>query len=420
MIYKRNKWYWMDNVVNDVRYREPLKTKNWQEAKTKEKERLVEIAQGKAGAHGVTAKQTFDSAADLYIEDRMLHSAEKTCRTDRERSRPLRKAFGDQSLRKIKSHQILAYQKARLDSGVSGRTINLEVGLLRRILKKYKQWARIADDVRMLPEQPKPARVLKPHEKRRLLEVASLKPEWEIAYYATVLALNTTMRSCEIRGLRWKNIDLEEKTLEIRRQTTKTDAGARVIPLNRDAQMALAHLRSRSEQLGADADDAYVFPACEHGEIRESVPMKGWRTAWRSLTKAAELKGLRFHDLRHQAITELAESNLSDQTIMSIAGHVSRRMLEHYSHIRTEAKRHAVECLEMPSDEVSQGAPNSLAKLDASAYVTKHVTNARPEDVGTPQPIETTNTPAPARTGDPLLRRQVLYPAELRAHTSPH
>jgi integrase len=36
------------------------------------------------------------------------------------------------------------------------------------------------------------------------------------------------------------------------------------------------------------------------------------------------LAGLRFHDLRHCAITNLAESQDSDQTIMSIAGHVSQ------------------------------------------------------------------------------------------------
>ena len=49
--------------------------------------------------------------------------------------------------------------------------------------------------------------------------------------------------------------------------------------------------------------------------------------------------------MQHTAITKLAESMTSEQTIMSIAGHVSRRMLEHYSHIRQEAKRRAVESL---------------------------------------------------------------------------
>ncbi|HEX5735718.1 MAG TPA: tyrosine-type recombinase/integrase [Blastocatellia bacterium] len=73
--------------------------------------------------------------------------------------------------------------------------------------------------------------------------------------------------------------------------------------------------------------------------------MSSWRTAWRKLTKKAGLPGLRFHDLRHTAITELAESGASEQIIMAIAGHVSRSMLERYSHVRLEAKREALEVI---------------------------------------------------------------------------
>jgi hypothetical protein len=51
---------------------------------------------------------------------------------------------------------------------------------------------------------------------------------------------------------------------------------------------------------------------------------------------------LRFHDLRHHSITELAESGASEQTIKAIAGHFSERMLARYSHIRLEAKRNAL------------------------------------------------------------------------------
>jgi len=59
------------------------------------------------------------------------------------------------------------------------------------------------------------------------------------------------------------------------------------------------------------------------------------------------LSGFRFHDLRHCAITQLAENGASDSTIMAIAAHVSRRMLERYSHVRMEAKRKAKETLAM-------------------------------------------------------------------------
>jgi integrase len=59
----------------------------------------------------------------------------------------------------------------------------------------------------------------------------------------------------------------------------------------------------------------------------------------------AGLSTLRFHDLRHAAITNVAKSRASDQTIVSIAGHVSQKMLEHYCHIRMAAERSAVDAI---------------------------------------------------------------------------
>jgi integrase len=92
--------------------------------------------------------------------------------------------------------------------------------------------------------------------------------------------------------------------------------------------------------------------------------VKSRRTAWRTLTKEGGLPGLRFHDLRHCAITQLAENGTSDSTIMAIAGHVSRRMLERYSHVRMEAKRRAMEAL--------------AVSTKTAGYDTTHDTNVVP------------------------------------------
>jgi hypothetical protein len=69
-----------------------------------------------------------------------------------------------------------------------------------------------------------------------------------------------------------------------------------------------------------------------------------WDTAWSGA--GAGLNGLRFHDLRHTVITELAEMGVADHVLESISGHLSRRMLEHYSHIRIDAKRQALDALD--------------------------------------------------------------------------
>jgi integrase len=104
-------------------------------------------------------------------------------------------------------------------------------------------------------------------------------------------------------------------------------------------------LVDRATKLGIARAECYVFPSCENAHIDAARPQKSWRTAWRNLTRASELKGLRFHDFRHPCITELFEGGAPEAAVLSIAGHVSRKMMEHYSHIRMEAKRKALEVL---------------------------------------------------------------------------
>jgi integrase len=187
------------------------------------------------------------------------------------------------------------------------------------------------------------ARVLEPEEKRRLFEVAKTNPNWTIAYAAALIAASTTARGADLRSLRWSDVDLFGGVLTI--PDSKSEAGKRRIPLNADAMLGFRLLLDRASMLGIAGPEYYVFPSCEHSHIDATRPQKTWRTSWRRLTRAAGLKGLRFHDLRHQCITELLEAGAPEAAVLSIAGHVSRRMMEHYSHIRMEAKRKAIEGL---------------------------------------------------------------------------
>ena len=136
------------------------------------------------------------------------------------------------------------------------------------------------------------------------------------------------------------------------------------LPLNEDAMAALVRLRERAEALGCAEPGHYVFPACENGQIDPTRHQKTWRTAWRNLTIAAGLKGYRFHDLRHQAITELAEAGAPDATLMVIAGHLSREMIEHYSHVQMQAKREAVEKLSSGFASETTEESESVAKVN--------------------------------------------------------
>jgi integrase len=355
---KRGKTWHTHFVVNGQRFRQSLATTDWREAQAKEKELVAQASDGKL-SHTTTsiARQSFGLAADDYVAARHLELAPASRAKEKQLLVQLRAYFKDQPLKSITVKKITDYRTWRAAQSVGPATLNAELGILRRMLKRAKLWARVADDIRPLKEPSTIGRALTEDDKQRLLRTAVMKPEWETAYLAAILCLNTTARGCELKGLRWEDIDLFQRTITIRK--TKTAAGERMIPLTSVAASALARLRTRAESFGPVASSHYVFAAFVpkfnfNGTNLVGYNVTGydptkhinsWRTAWRSLTKKAGLPGFRFHDLRHCAITSLAESGAADSTIMAIAGHVSRRMLERYSHVRMEAKRTAMEAL---------------------------------------------------------------------------
>jgi hypothetical protein len=76
--------------------------------------------------------------------------------------------------------------------------------------------------------------------------------------------------------------------------------------------------------------------------------MTSWRTALRSIRKAAGLTEFRFHNGRHTAITTLAEKATPDWVIQAQVGHVAPEMMKTYSHIRRQALNAAAAALEPP------------------------------------------------------------------------
>jgi len=128
-------------------------------------------------------------------------------------------------------------------------------------------------------------------------------------------------------------------------------------------------------------------------EIDPSQPMHRWKVAWESARKAAGVS-CRFHDLRHTFISRLAESQASDLTVMALAGHVSRAMMERYSHIRMEAKRRAVDTLTGADFEL--GAAQNWAHFSLS------------ERSDESNLLKRTGEPRRTRTSNPLSPHQTL------------
>ncbi len=391
-LYKRGSTWWTHFYLNGARYRQSLHTTDRREAVAREKELISQAEQGKLAPSSLHfSRLAFSEAVDRFLDDRKAGLAARTIQTERERKKPLVDYFGAMPLHRIRTDDILAYRAARKQSGISNATINRELDLLRGVLKRARLWHAVAPDVRPLPVRRDVGRALRHEEKVKLLKVAASRPGWVVARCATILALNTTMRACELKGLRWRDIDFLEHTLTVRH--SKTEAGERVIPLNADAWPVVLELRDRAKLMfGTDSvsPDWHVFPHAEgYSRPDPTRPMSGWRTAWRKLTREAGLPGLRFHDLRHHAITELAESQASDRTVMSIAGHVSPKMLAHYSHVRIEAKRAALDALSRTAHSAASGGSESPKEAHTEGgYDTKQDTIPPSATIHRPQVVD--------------------------------
>ena len=102
----------------------------------------------------------------------------------------------------------------------------------------------------------------------------------------------------------------------------------------------------RAMNLAGGMPHHYLFPYGRNGghSYDPSRPMSdsGLKKLWHEVRTEAGMPWLRPYDLRHTAITRLAEDGTSISTIMSLAGHISRKMQQHYTTISMSAKRKSV------------------------------------------------------------------------------
>lgn len=290
----------------------------------------------------------FSEAATAWLEKRKPNLAEGTVETYEAALKHLRDAFGGKLVCDIEAVDVRAYQEARSKQEAAAATVNKEVICLGSILKDCGMWADIERDVSLLEEDESPGRALEAKEETALLEATSnigrKQGHWSPIYTVTILGLNTGMRHCEIRRLKWKQIHTAGRVLTV--GESKTEAGeGRAVPLN---PLAWAALEMWIAKFPNRKPEDYLFPACENGDIDPGKPITNWRTAWRKACTEAKLPGLRFHDLRHTAATKLLENGVPFAVVAELLGWSATtavRMAKRYGHIRPEAKRRALEAI---------------------------------------------------------------------------
>ena len=247
---------------------------------------------------------------------------------DMSRIRTLKTHMGKYAVASITSAMIAQYRDSRLatiskSTGklVGPQTVKHELSMLQRVLKKGAQeWGVLLPggiptlQVKM-PRLPnaRDRRLVDDEETRLLSGCSQSNAAW--LYPAVVIAIETAMRASELLGLRWENIDLNSRVAEL--PDTKNGTARRV-------------------PLSSRAVDAFkALPRNLNGKVF-NVTYRALAANFTVACKRADIEGLRFHDLRHEATSRFFEKGLREMQVAAITGHKTLQMLKRYTHLKAE------------------------------------------------------------------------------------
>jgi integrase len=262
----------------------------------------------------------------------------------------IKPALGRLKLRNVNALHLQGLYRERMDSGLSGSTVQKIHHALHKALSQAVRWNLIprnpADAVKAPVASTKEMHPLSADEARRLLEAAQ-GDRLEALY---VLALHTGMRRGELLGLKWEDVDLDNATVRVRRTLTRTDNGRRLaigepktkksrrtVRLTQRAVEALrSHLTRQIEEIDRMMGDRYqdrglVFAGEAGGLIN---PSNLRLRSFAPLLQRAGLPQITFHDLRHTCASLLFQRNVHPKFVQELLGHASVAItLDTYSHM---------------------------------------------------------------------------------------
>ena len=239
------------------------------------------------------------------------------------------------------------------------KKVNQELGALIRILKRAGLWTEHHSDVydELIEEIEELPRALTPDEQNLWLTTAKSRERWQIVHWYSLLMLHTAMSTNEIRALRLGDINLSMRSIQIPIEGAKNKHRYRPIDASNPwAAWALEQLLHRADELGSRDPQHYLFPwrisagawneshSTRVGIYDPTRPMSesGIKKAWNEVRAESGITWFRQYDLRHTAITRMAEAGMSSSFIRKQAGHVSQRMQDHYTHLSQQFMSHGM------------------------------------------------------------------------------
>lgn len=355
MLYQRGKqkrWWYRFRFAGRIVH-ESARTLSKTVARDAERQRRRDLEEAINGLKRRVLSPTFERASREWLDMKKATLSPRSVQIEQTNLGHLKPQFGSRLLNEISAADVSRYQQQRLSENTSPKTINLEVGTLRAVLRKNRLWANLQPDVKLLRTRDDVGRAISDDEERKLLD-ACLASRSRSLYPAVTLALSSGMRYSEIRLLKWKQLDFGKRTLTVGDSKTESGAG-RLIPLN---DRAFHVLSMWAAQFPSREPAHYVFPFEKCGAAGDDFKPCVWGTDptaaigdWKEAREAAKRRGkvcCRFHDLRHTACTRMLESGVPFSVVASVMGwspSTTVRMTRRYGHIGEAACREAVRVL---------------------------------------------------------------------------
>ena len=357
-LYKRGGCWWFRFKFAGQTIRESSKSASKTLAKDAERSRRRELEQGFNGISKTQRAQMFSVAADSWLEAKKAHLAPRSVTIEQSNLKHLKPVFGGMLLRDITADEIAAYQRTRSREEAAPKTVNLEVGTVRAILRKHRMWANIQPDVKMLRVRDDVGRAITELEEKALLKECRNSRSRSL-YVSVEMALSTCMRYSEIRLMRWLQVDFTKGELRVGRSKTENGDG-RVIPMSKKLRTVLEFWAERFPNFkpnhyvfpferygGKGKDDVYGFTGSVAYDTDPTRPVGDWKEGWERAKERAGVK-CRYHDLRHSGCTRMLEAGVPFIVVSDIMGwsaSTAVRMAKRYGHIGHTARREAIDKL---------------------------------------------------------------------------
>jgi site-specific recombinase XerD len=334
-VYRRGKHWYIDIYLGSVRFRrKTLGTKKEAEAHAADLLKRHNLKQ--LTVEQLTDPEVFDFAASQYLNYCKTTKSARTYELEQtDYDIHLKSIFSTYFLSDISTEALQQYQSAKKSSGFANRTINIHIGLVRKIMN-YAKDHNMVQDIKikypMLPESQKQHAFLTPDELKALLDNLGqgMSPK------RVRFGLATGLRPGELAYLSWEDVDLEMGIIRIVSKPplwiikTKQE---RTVPLNKTALAILQGLDMKKK-------GPWVFSNTEK-------PVKSVKKA---LAAAAEKAGIKKkvtpNMMRHTFATLALMKGADVKSVMEIMGHTDIATTQKYLHAIKEKLRTTVELLD--------------------------------------------------------------------------